>query len=66
MLILERPHMTYVYICIYVYFERIQYSSLFSGNLFPYFISSNALDRSFHRDTLFKSLPKNLSEDFMT
>jgi hypothetical protein len=22
-LILERPHMTYVYICIYVYFERI-------------------------------------------
>jgi hypothetical protein len=24
------------YIYIYVYFERIQYSSLFSGNLFPY------------------------------
>jgi hypothetical protein len=58
MLILERPYMTYVYICIYVYFERIQYSSLFSGNLFPYFISSNALDRSSHRDTLFKVYPR--------
>jgi hypothetical protein len=58
MLILEIPYMTYVYIYIYVYFEQIQYSSLFSGNLFPYFISSNALDISSHRDTLLKVYPR--------
>jgi hypothetical protein len=34
MLILERPPMAYIYI--YICFEWIQFSSLFSGNLFHY------------------------------
>jgi hypothetical protein len=64
MLMLERPHYG-LYIYIYICFERIQFSSLFSGNLFPYLSQVKALDRSPHRDTLFESLSKDLLEDFM-